>query len=196
MKLNVFVTEQGITTLGPYKRFGLWVQGCHRDCPGCIAKMSHNEADGRLIDTGALSWEIIAAKEIEGLTISGGEPFLQASALAELIRKVKAFKDVGVIIYTGFLREELDALPGGTELLSLTDLLIDGPYIQSLDDGKSLRGSSNQRVHALTPRYAHLLHLYGAEGRPTEEFLHSGMINTVGIPNHAATHTDFDKPIR
>ena len=192
MKLNVYTIEHSITTLGPYKRFGLWVQGCHRNCPGCIAGQSHQESDGRWIDTGALSWEIIAAKEIEGLTISGGEPFLQAPALAELIRKVKAIRDVGIIIYTGFLLEELDALPGGTDLLSLTDLLIDGPYVRELDDGKSLRGSSNQRVHALTSRYASLLHLYGAEGRPTEEFLHSGTIHTVGIPNQASPHSDIE----
>ena len=183
MKLNIFTTERNITTLGPFKRYGIWVQGCHRDCPGCIAKKSHDVKQGRLIETGALSWDIIVEKEIEGLTISGGEPFLQAPALVELIQKIKRFRDIGVIIYTGFLREELDELEGGKELLSLTDLLIDGPYVQALDDGKSLRGSSNQGIHALTPRYAHLLHLYGAEGRATEVFLHSDIIHTVGIPD-------------
>lgn len=185
MKLNVFITEKCITTLGPYKRFGIWVQGCHRNCDGCVAKISHDPAQGKLVDTGALSWEIIVS-DVEGLTISGGEPFLQAEALVELIRKIKLMKDVGVIIYTGYLLEEAAELPGGKELLELTDLLIDGPYIKELDDGKSLRGSSNQRVIALSERYADQLHLYGAEGRDTESFVHSSIINIVGIPNQIA----------
>lgn len=182
MKLNIYITEKNITTLGPGNRFGIWVQGCHRNCEGCVAKISHNPEEGRWIDVGALSWEIINS-DVEGVTISGGEPFLQAEALAELIEKVRKLKDIGVIIYTGFLLEELEAVPGAKKLLNLTDLLIDGPYIQELDDGKSLRGSSNQRVIPLSERYKDSLVLYGADGRETEVLRHSDKINIVGIPN-------------
>lgn len=185
MKLNLYVTEKNITTLGPYTRYGIWVQGCHRNCEGCVAKQSQDPNMGRWVDTGALSWEI-AVCNVEGLTISGGEPFLQAPALADLIRRVKSLKDVGVILYTGFLLEEIDALEGGRDLLSLIDLLIDGPYIRQLDDGKSLRGSSNQRVIPLTDRYTDQLHLYGSTERVTEQFVHSNHVNIVGIPNQVA----------
>lgn len=182
MNLNVYITEKNITTLGPGNRFGIWVQGCNRNCEGCVAKASKNPSDGRLVHVGALAWEIINA-DVEGITISGGEPFLQAEALSELIRKVRKMKDIGVIIYTGYLYEELTGVAGAEDLLKLTDLLIDGPYVKELDDGKSLRGSSNQKVIPLTERYANHLGLYGTGERRTETFLHSDKINFVGIPN-------------
>lgn len=182
MKLNIYITEKNITTLGPGNRFGIWVQGCHRNCEGCVAKISHDPEVGRLVDVGALSWEIINS-DAEGITISGGEPFLQAEALAELIKKVKKMRNIGVIVYTGYLIEELETVPGAEDLLKLTDLLIDGPYVKELDDGKSLRGSSNQRIIPLSERYKDCLELYGADGRATEVFKHSGKINIVGIPN-------------
>ncbi|MBQ5825705.1 MAG: radical SAM protein, partial [Clostridia bacterium] len=130
---------------------------------------------------GALSWEIINA-EVEGVTISGGEPFLQAEALAELIKKVRKIKDIGVIIYTGYLIEELSEVQGADKLLELTDLLIDGPYVSELDDGKSLRGSSNQRVIPLSERYNNCLEMYGADERKLQVIEHLDKVNIVGIP--------------
>lgn len=185
MKLNIYIKEKNITTLGPYNRFGIWVQGCFRNCEGCVAKLSHDPSAGSWIDTGALAWEIIVS-DTEGLTISGGEPFLQAEALTELIRKVKKQKDIGVIIYTGYLLEELPEVKGAAELLELTDLLIDGPYVRELDDGKSLRGSSNQKIHPLSGRYVSSLDEYGTGERKTEIFVRSNTINIVGIPNKEA----------
>lgn len=182
MNLNIYIIEKKITTLGPGNRFGIWVQGCNRNCEGCVAKDSKDSSMGRTINIGALAWEIINA-DVEGVTISGGEPFLQAKALSELIKKVKEIKDIGVIVYTGYLYEELDEVDDASELLKVTDLLIDGPYVKALDDGKSLRGSSNQRVIPLTERYVSSLDLYGASGRKTETFIHSNKINFVGIPN-------------
>jgi anaerobic ribonucleoside-triphosphate reductase activating protein len=136
---------------------------------------------GDPIDTGALAWEIITSNA-DGITVSGGEPFLQAEALAEMLRIVRGKRDMGVIVYTGYTLEELAAVPHADELLAQTDLLVDGPYVQELDDGKSLRGSSNQRVHLLTPRYAEHLHLYGAEGREAQVFYHGAKTHRVGIP--------------
>lgn len=182
MKLNIYIKERSIKTLGPYNRFGIWVQGCNRDCDGCVARMSHDPQYGTQIDTGALAWEIVLS-DTEGITVSGGEPFLQAAALTELITKVKRRRDIGVIIYTGYLFEELSDVDGAADLLSLTDLLIDGPYIRELDDGLSLRGSSNQRVLPLTERYREHLDEYGTTSRQTEVFVHHDNVNIVGIPN-------------
>lgn len=182
MKLNIYIKERNIKTLGPYNRFGIWVQGCNRSCDGCVARMSHDPRSGTQIDTGALAWEIILS-DTEGITVSGGEPFLQAAALTELITKVKRRRDIGVIIYTGYLLEELSDVDGAADLLSFTDLLIDGPYIRELDDGLSLRGSSNQRVLPLTERYKDHLDEYGTLSRQTEVFVHHDNVNIVGIPN-------------
>jgi anaerobic ribonucleoside-triphosphate reductase activating protein len=137
---------------------------------------------------GALAAEIALSRP-DGVTISGGEPFLQAAALAEMLRilRLDFGYDTGVIVYTGFLLEELQQIPAMKPLLEQTDLLIDGPYVRELDDGRSLRGSSNQRIIPLTNRYnrPEILSLYGAEGRRTEYFWHGGSINCVGVDNHA-----------
>lgn len=178
--LYIHMKEPAVTSLGPGTRFALWVQGCHRRCPGCTAPESWDMRSGERIDVRALAWEI-ALSGADGLTISGGEPFLQPQALAEMIDLIRRKRDMGVIVYTGFTYEELLTRPDAAALLERTDLLIDGPYIRGLDDGKSLRGSSNQRVLPLTGRYLGDLALYGAEGRPTEHFHHGIHIHEVGV---------------
>lgn len=179
--------EPCVHTLGPGERYCLWVQGCGRKCPGCTSPASQEMEGGYRMSAGALAMEI-ALSEATGLTISGGEPFLQAQALANMLHILRHDhgRDVGVIVYTGFCLEELESVPGAQALLAQTDLLIDGPYIRELDDGKSLRGSSNQRVWPLTPRYnkPEILSLYGAEGREVEYFLHASGMNCVGVANH------------
>ncbi|WP_140397603.1 MULTISPECIES: 4Fe-4S single cluster domain-containing protein [unclassified Flavonifractor] len=180
MKLSVHMREPAVRTLGPGVRYALWVQGCPRRCPGCVAPEAQALDGGTALETGALAWEILLSGA-EGLTISGGEPFLQAEALAELIRTVRRKRDLGVIVYTGYRYEELLADPAARALLEETDLLIDGPYVKELDDGKSLRGSSNQRVIPLTERYRGELSLYGRPERPTEAFVHGAEVHYVGV---------------
>ena len=172
-----------MTTLGPGERFCLWVQGCRQRCPGCISPESREEGAGHPIPTNALAVEIVLSG-MDGLTISGGEPFLQAPALTELLDQIRAKKDMGVIVYTGYTLEYLQTLPEARELLGRVDLLIDGPYVQALDDGKSLRGSSNQRVICLTERYRDALCLYGQDGRENQVFSHGAYGSIVGIPQH------------
>lgn len=177
--------------LGPFDRYCLWVSGCPRNCKGCISPESHDMYSGKKYDTHTLAWEIILSR-VEGITISGGEPLMQAEALCELLNTVKNHRDLGVIIYTGYLFEELPALPHGNELAKLCDLIIDGPYVQKLDDGKALRGSSNQKVIAITDRYEKYLSLYGADHRsvqinsndPTE-------IKYIGIPTNSKYKGDL-----
>lgn len=181
-EIYVYMKEPAVTVLGPGVRYVLWVQGCHRRCPGCIASNAYNMEEGSRISTGALAMEIALSKA-EGLTISGGEPFLQAHALAEMIEKIRNIRDMGVIIYTGYTYEELQEMPAAGRLLGMTDLLIDGEYIAKLDDGRSLRGSSNQRVIPLTDRYQNHLSEYGVEGREGETFAHGWETHKVGIPN-------------
>lgn len=81
----------------------------------------------------------------------------QAAGLAEVARAAKEIRDVSVICFTGHRLERLRTRPPGPgvpELLAEVDVLIDGPYVAALDDGRGLRGSSNQRVHHLTARHA------------------------------------------
>lgn len=185
MTLYLHMRERAVTTLGPGTRYAVWVSGCNRNCPGCIAPDSHDMTKGAAVETGALAWDILLSGA-EGLTISGGEPFLQAPALAEMVRTVRRRRDLGVIVYTGFTYDQLCQMPEALDLLEQTDLLIDGPYIQALDDGLSLRGSSNQRVIDLTGRYRAELASYGTGKREQEIFHHAGVTHYVGIPTDSA----------
>jgi anaerobic ribonucleoside-triphosphate reductase activating protein len=131
--------------------------------------------------------EVLLAQDIlesgaSGITISGGEPFLQARALCALIEEVRKFKDLGVCLYTGNMIEELEG-EWEIRLLGLADVLVDGPYVEDLNDGRSLRGSSNQRVFDLTGRYSGDMEMYGAKGRRVELYVDLfGRPKMVGMP--------------
>ena len=162
----------GITTLGPGNRFVLWTQGCMKKCPGCISPESRSLAGGRLIPVDQIAKRIITNLESDGITISGGEPFLQARALCAMIDLIKCERDIGVIVYTGYTLIELrssEAPDYSSEFLKRIDLLIDGPYLQELNDDRSLRGSSNQSIIPLTDRYKNAVHMYGVEGQRKTE---------------------------
>ncbi|GAG49875.1 unnamed protein product [marine sediment metagenome] len=92
---------------------------------------------------------------LEGISISGGEPFDQPIALRELLIGVRKL-GLGILIYTGFTIEELRAMPEAKpcfEPESLVDILVDGPYDESRQVQGELRGSANQRLLILTDRY-------------------------------------------
>lgn len=188
LEIELYMTEPHVRVLGPGDRFAVWVQGCNRNCPGCIAGSSHAAGAGIRMMPASLALEILLS-DAEGITISGGEPFLQAEALAETVVRVRQKKDLGVIVYTGYLYEELTSVPGAERLLAVTDLLIDGPYVRELDDGLSLRGSSNQRVIPLTERYRDALDLYGTKPRTVQRFLKGSELHLVGLPDGDYDHT-------
>lgn len=189
--LRLYQREPDVCTLGPGRRYCLWVQGCERSCPGCISVYSRDPQAGYDMSLHALAMEIKLSRP-DGLTISGGEPFLQAEALGELLRLLKTGMncDVGVIVYTGYTLEELRQRPSAQPLLEQTDLLIDGPYVQELDDGLSLRGSSNQRVIPLTQRYnrPEILSLYGQDRRSVQIVRHGYGICRIGVANENDTN--------
>lgn len=139
--------------LGPGKRVIIWTHGCFRKCKGCITE-KRNQSSGQVLSLSvrAILDYVIQEPDTEGVTISGGEPFLQSESLAELTELLN-MHGIGIIIYSGYLYEELQSMPFAEKVLRFTDVLIDGPYIQELDDNKPFRGSSNQKIHLLTERY-------------------------------------------
>ena len=179
MQIRIHAVETNITTLGPGRRFGIWVQGCDRKCPGCMSPETWNPKGGTLYNTSELA-EMFLHSGCDGITISGGEAFLQPDALAEVIR---LSGNPGVIIYTGFLYEELLLRQDAAPLLAVCDLLIDGAFIQKLQDGKNLRGSSNQRALPLTDRYRETAASAGTMPAQIEFFLHDNVTRLVGIPS-------------
>jgi anaerobic ribonucleoside-triphosphate reductase activating protein len=169
MHLNIYAKIQSTKTLGPGQRYVLWVQGCPFRCHDCMTPRSQPFEGGTSVPVEDLVNEIMQTPGIEGITLSGGEPFSQAKALGQLIEQTREVSDLGVIVYTGYRYQDLHSVLDADLLLKNTDLLIDGPYIAKLDDGKSLRGSSNQNVMDLTGRYKpHLSKLYDQKGRQAE----------------------------
>lgn len=139
---------------GPGDRAVLWVQGCPLHCFGCANQEFQPFIKNKLISVEKMA-EILSLNGINGITFSGGEPFCQAEALAELSRILiaKAGK-FNVITYTGYTIEEIrqKGRKSWNALLSVTDLLIDGRFVQELTETLYLRGSSNQRLHYLTDK--------------------------------------------
>ena len=174
------MTAKNTKALGPYSRYAIWVQGCKKRCAGCISKDSQPLDGGYEEDVDLLASDIINVPDIEGVTISGGEPFLQAESLVYLIKKVKEKKDIGVIIYTGMLFEEIKE----SGLVKVSDLIIDGEYIDELNDNLSLRGSSNQQMHLITERYKEeAIVMYGVTGRKIELQIEKSKTRMIGIPD-------------
>lgn len=141
---------------GPGTRAVIWLQGCTRrpPCAGCYnPSMQDPNRPAEQLAPQAMARKILELRELAGVTLTGGEPFLQSAALARLVAPLRA-EGLTVVTFTGHTLEELqaDPDPGHTELLSNTDLLVDGPYIEALGCRLPLRGSTNQRLHYLSGR--------------------------------------------
>lgn len=141
MKIRISGLIQESIVDGPGLRFVIFMQGCVLNCKNCHNPQTHNLTGGYEIDTDEIIQTICENPLLDGVTISGGEPFLQEKQLIPLIKKIKQH-NLSTIVYTGYTFEKLK----NKDLLNYIDYLIDGPYIEEL---KSLslmyRGSSNQR---------------------------------------------------
>ena len=131
-------------------RLTVFTQGCHHNCPGCHNRQTHDPEGGFWSDTEDILNVAAENPLLDGITLSGGEPFCQPEALIPL---AKAVKEMGktVFAYTGYTLEQLLELaksrPAIKELLRLCDTLVDGPYVEALRDlDLEFRGSSNQRL--------------------------------------------------
>lgn len=141
------VVEESIVD-GPGIRFVIFTQGCPHKCIGCHNPQTHDFNMGRYESIDKLAQKIDENPLLSGITLSGGEPFLQPLELVKLIEKIKN-KNLNVITYTGFTYEELIQSKNKNvlELLNKTDILIDGKFILDLkDENLMFRGSSNQRA--------------------------------------------------
>lgn len=135
---------------GPGMRLAVFAQGCKHNCPGCHNPHTHPFDAGRIVSIDEIMQMVDKNPLLDGVTLTGGEPFEQASPLAVLAAMANN-KGLNVVTYTGYtwehIIENLQKREGWHELLINTDILIDGPFVLSK---KSLnlryRGSSNQRV--------------------------------------------------
>lgn len=135
-----------VKVLGPGNRVGIWFCGCSHRCKGCSNPELWEANDKYLItlnNTVKLIKSIAQKGKIDGFTLTGGDPFFQYEELTKLITELKNFSD-DILVYTGYTMEELE----GKSLKGIS-VLIDGRYIEELNDNSLLKGSSNQRIHIM-----------------------------------------------
>ena len=136
---------------GPGVRFVIFAQGCLHRCPGCHNPETWDPAAGQETTVRALVKEIRKAPDsVKGITLSGGEPFLQPGEMADLAVRIHSL-GLTVVTYTGYVFEDLLEMavpdPDIARLLQETDILVDGPYVEALKDIRlRFRGSANQRI--------------------------------------------------
>lgn len=131
---------------GPGLRLAIFAQGCPHHCPGCHNPESHDFAGGSDMDTEKIIARMDANPLLDGITLTGGEPFEQPDACRILADAAHA-RGLNVWAYSGYTFEQLCAVPEKRRLLEACDVLVDGPFLlaeRSLD--LRFRGSKNQRV--------------------------------------------------
>ena len=143
-----------VTVLGPGRRIGLWLQGCRIQCAGCVAQDTWAADPGRVISVARLlTWcksvTEKSAETLEGITISGGEPFDQPKALAALLDALHLWRrtsalPLDILCYSGYPLKTLQKRHAA--LLQKLDALIPEPYVDAAPLTQLWRGSANQSL--------------------------------------------------
>lgn len=140
---------------GPGLRSVIWFQGCTLGCPGCFnpdtlpneprIALAVDELVDRLIGLG---------NAVEGVSLTGGEPFQQPEGLYALVSALRNRTELSILVFSGYTRGEILRMPLGEEILLRTDVLIAGRYLKKRHLGRRLLGSANQKIHLLSGRYS------------------------------------------
>lgn len=184
--MNVARVLYPVEVLGPGKRVGIWLCGCRRGCRGCSNPElweQRQEYEVTVDDIIDLVSRIDETHEIDGFTISGGEPMDQSEELSQLLLRLSEYsKDI--LAYTGYRIDELkDRRDPDTDVaLSQIAVLIDGEYRESENTDVLLRGSANQRIHILIPEMAEIYENYlSSAHNQIQNFTTSNGVVSVGI---------------
>jgi len=122
--LNIYNIKKSNFVNGRGNRYVIWLQGCNLGCKGCWNRDSWSFEDNILMSCDELFEDIIKQKAIEGVTFSGGEPFLQDEKLSQLAKKIKSQTKLSIYVFSGFRLEEIKESP----LLKYIDTLVAGRY--------------------------------------------------------------------
>lgn len=153
--VSIYAIAEKVTTLGPGIRLGIWFQGCPFTCSGCIAADSQAAEGGQSYPLTDLV-DLVAETSLDGVTISGGEPFAQPYALSCLLA-VANKNELSTIVFSGYRLKQLVRMAKNNcsiaRCLRQIDVLIDGTYDSRRQSHEGLFGSTNQEVHFLTDRH-------------------------------------------
>lgn len=148
--MNLLNVYKETITDGPGLRYSIYVSGCEHACPGCHNPRSWDANAGiplteTMVDD--MIREINANPLLDGITLSGGDPFYHPEPLTALLRRLKTETGHNIWCYTGYTIEHILRTPRLLPPLAYIDILVDGPFVQALHDPHLLwRGSSNQRI--------------------------------------------------
>jgi len=143
--LRVLRIVEGTSVDGPGLRTSIYLAGCEHHCAGCHNPQSWDAGGGELRTLDQLM-QVIVYNE-SPVTLSGGDPLLQADGVAQLVSRIKHELGYNVWCYTGYRWEHIVTHPTLLHAVSEVDVLVDGPFVQNLRDTTLLfRGSSNQRL--------------------------------------------------
>jgi len=181
-----------VTVLGPGRRIGLWVQGCTIGCRGCVSQDTWpKDASKTIAVPDLLAWcKRTAGDALDGITISGGEPFQQPEGLRALLEGLRAWRrtaklEFDLLCYSGYPLKTLERKHA--KLLALLDAVIPEPYVDHLPQGHVWRGSSNQPLVPLSERgrarYAeHVDATSDAPAKRMQAAIEGGRVWMIGIP--------------
>ena len=165
---------------GPGNRFVLWTQGCSKGCSECFNPETWSNNIYKEYSPLQL-FELIKNFEVDGITISGGDPLEQEDELLELLMLLSSIRlSKGVILFTGFTRAEISSNIIREKCLQYIDVLIDGRYEKNLKVDFSLRGSSNQEFYFFSDKISRDELVFDQE---IEISLLEGDIMMTGFPN-------------
>ena len=170
---------------GPGVRAVLWVQGCPIRCEGCFNPQFWSFSRADYIPVSSLAERILSISGIDGVTFSGGEPFAQAHALA-LLGEMLHRHNLSIVTYTGYTYAQVIAgdNPSWQHLLTVTDLLIAGPYVPALSCAKPFIGSANQEVIRLSDRIPPITVMPEEKNAEVEFTIDSeGTLTATGFPD-------------
>ena len=146
MDIRVLDILEETTVDGPGFRTSIYCAGCLHQCPGCHNPQSWDMKGGKPVSVEELLAKVLGDRFAD-VTFTGGDPFYQAEAFGQLAILIKQQSKKTIWAYTGFHFENLLTQPASRQLLEHIDVLVDGPFVQSLRDEDLLfRGSSNQRL--------------------------------------------------
>lgn len=152
--LNLHAILDRSRSNGPGERMVVWFQGCDLGCPGCCNPQTHAFQPQLTVSAEAIAEQAIAAgAEIEGITLSGGEPLAQTPGLLRLLQLIRSRSSLSILLFSGYRWEEIQSLPLGIDILRMTDVLVAGRYVYHQARRTGLVGSANQRIHLLSNRY-------------------------------------------
>lgn len=194
MRIEINKAHFPVTVLGPGRRIGIWLQGCHIRCAGCMSHDTWDADSTKRIDVAdLLAWcAKITQGVVDGITISGGEPFGQPEALLELLEGIHAWRSrltlpVDILCYSGYPWRKL--LRDHPAILHLLDAIIPEPFVQKLPQAHIWRGSSNQVLIPLSElghaRYAKFRSVPSSTQRGVQVAVSAHRIWLIGIPKVA-----------